>query len=56
MELADIKVCEPDEPDSQHFFQELLVQDIGGDFLQGDEPLLLDHEPEDFIPLDLGSE
>ena len=54
MELVDIKVCEPDEPDSKDFFQELLTPDIGYNFLQGGEPLLPDHEPEDFIPL--GSE
>ena len=51
MQLADIKACEPDGPDSKDFFQEI---DIGHNFLQGGEPLLPDHEPEDFIPL--GSE
>ena len=54
MELADINVCEPDEPDSQDFFQELLIQDIRGNFPKGtlsDEPLLTDHEPDDIIPL-----
>ena len=48
MKLIYIKVCETDGPGSKDFFQEI---DMGHNFLEGGEPLLPDHEPEDFIPL-----